>query len=189
MRTFIFLFLFFLFPFSVGAEPTTVERVENYLNSLTTVVTDFTQTAPDGTLANGKFYLERPGKMRWEYEPPVPILMVSSGGVMTYFDRELAQTSTIPIDNTPAGILVREHIAFSGDIAVKEMNNEAGIIHITLIQPEKMDNGELTLELTAKPLALKNLSFIDATKQETRIRFSNAVMGQPIDSKLFTLRK
>lgn len=189
MRPFIFLFLLLLFPLSANAAPTTAERVENYLNSLTTVVTDFTQVAPDGSLSSGKFYLERPGKMRWEYNPPVPIVMVSSGGVMIYFDRELAQTSTIPIDNTPAGILVREHIAFSGDIAVKQMTNEAGIIRVTLIQPEKPDNGELTLELTDKPLALKNLSFIDATKQETRIGFSNAVMGQPIDSKLFTLRK
>lgn len=189
MRIPFFLFLFLLFPVSASAAPTTLERVETYLNSLTTVVTDFTQVAPDGTLSSGKFYLERPGKMRWEYDPPVPILMVSSGGVMTYFDRELAQTSTIPIDNTPAGILVREHIAFSGDIAVKEISNKAGIIRVTLIQPEKPDNGELTLEMTDKPLALKNLSFIDATNQETRISFSNAVMGQPIDSKLFTLRK
>ncbi|MDE3060750.1 MAG: outer membrane lipoprotein carrier protein LolA, partial [Pseudomonadota bacterium] len=69
----------------------TIHRIEDYLSNLTTIVSDFTQVAPDGTLSTGKFYLKRPGKMRWQYNPPTPILMVSSGSELVYYDIELDQ--------------------------------------------------------------------------------------------------
>lgn len=185
-----FLILLFLFTLPGQAlAASTTQRVEDYLNSLTTVIADFTQAAPDGSLATGKFYLQRPGKMRWEYNPPTPILMVSNGGTMTYFDRELAQTSYIPIEDTPAGILVKKHITLTGELAVKRLEENPGVVRITLYQPEKADNGELTLEFSDQPLALRNLSAVDATGQETTVSFTNAVFGQPIDPALFTLKK
>ncbi len=187
-RHFLILLLLFCLPGQALAA-STVARVENYLNGLTTVIANFTQAAPDGSLTTGKFYLQRPGKMRWEYDPPTPILMVSNGGTMTYFDRELAQTSYIPIDDTPAGILVQERITFAGKLGVKHMEESAGVVRITLYQPEKPDSGDLTLEFSDHPLALRNLSAVDATGQETTVSFSNAVFGQPIDPALFTLKK
>ncbi len=189
MRISSLLLLFFLYPFYAYAETNTLQRIEGYLNGLTTVVSDFTQTAPDGSLSSGKFYLERPDKMRWEYNPPVPILMVANGGTMTYLDRELAQTSYIPVGDTPAGILLRDKIHFNGDLEIKHMVEEAGIIRLTLTQSTQPENGELTLEFSDKPLMLRNLAIIDATKQETRVNFSNALIGQPIDSNKFTIKK
>lgn len=66
-----------------------LKRVENYLNSISTIVADFTQVAPDGTLASGKFYLKRPGKMRWQYEPPTPVLIILNDWHFIYYDYEL----------------------------------------------------------------------------------------------------
>lgn len=183
------LLLLFFLPQTASAASPTLARVEEYLNGLTTIQAQFTQVAPDGAIATGKFYLQRPGKMRWEYNPPTPIVMVSNGGTMTYFDRELAQTSYIPISDTPAGMLVREHIALSGDIVVKELQQKAGVIRVTLLSRDKPDSGELTLEFSDQPLMLRTIAVLDAAKQETRIAFSDAVLGQPIDSDTFTLRK
>jgi len=190
MRTYFSLLLVLIFlPISTSAAETTLTRIEDYLNDLTTVQAQFTQVAADGAITTGMFYLQRPGKMRWEYNPPTPVLMVSNGGTMTYFDRELAQTSYIPIEDTPAGILVKDHISLTNELGVKQLEEHAGAVRITLYQPEKPDNGELTLEFSDRPLALRNLSAIDATGQETTVSFNNAVFGQPIDPALFTLRK
>src|SRR5690554_6741794 len=54
-----------------------LDRVAAYLTDLTTIVADFTQVAPDGSLSTGKFYLKRPNKMRWQYDPPTPVLMLT----------------------------------------------------------------------------------------------------------------
>ena len=56
-----------------------LERIQDYLNGITTVTADFTQVAPDGSLTGGKFFLKRPGKMRWQYSPPTPLLMIADG--------------------------------------------------------------------------------------------------------------
>ncbi len=127
--------------------------------------------------------------MRWEYHPPAPILMVANGGTMIYYDRELAQTSYIPVGDTPAGILLRDKINFNDNLEVKLLTEEAGVIRLTLTQFTQPENGELTLEFSDKPLVLRNLAITDATKQETRVSFSNALIGQPIDSNKFTIKK
>ena len=98
---------------------------------------DFTQVSPDGSLAEGKFYFERPGKMRWEYAPPTPILMVSSGSQLIYFDKELAQTTYIPMDSTPAGFLMSDPIRFDESVVVEEASDVDGVLRVTLHQAKK----------------------------------------------------
>ena len=75
----------------------TIERLENYLSGITTITSDFSQAAPDGSISAGRFYLQRPNKMRWEYKPPVPILMVANGLELVYYDKELEQVTYIPL--------------------------------------------------------------------------------------------
>lgn len=176
--------LLFSFP-AMAASQDTLPRIEDYLNALTTITADFTQVAPDGNLASGKFYLQRPGKMRWQYEPPTPILMVSNGSTITYFDRELAQTSYIPLDSTLAGFLARDKIALSGDITVKALEEKAGIIRLTFFQTGKADEGSLMLEFSDHPLQIRNFVVTDSSGQVTTIALNNARFGDTLDSELF----
>lgn len=173
---------------SVYADDDTLQRIEVYLNSLTTITADFTQAAPDGSIATGRFYLQRPGKMRWEYDPPTPILMVSNGSTITYFDRELAQISHISLDSTLAGFLARPVIAFSGDVTIDSLTNEAGAVRVTVHQTEKTDEGNLTLEFSDKPLVIRSLIVKDSAGQITQVAFQDAHFGQPIDQELFVFR-
>src|SRR5476649_722580 len=69
------------------------QKVQTYLNKLTTVQADFLQISPEGNESTGKFFLSRPGKMRWQYNPPVPVLIIVSGGILSYYDAELDQIS------------------------------------------------------------------------------------------------
>ncbi|MBY0431339.1 MAG: outer membrane lipoprotein carrier protein LolA, partial [Rhodospirillales bacterium] len=77
-----------------------VQRVEDYLNGITTLQARFLQASPNGATAEGTAYISRPGKMRLAYDPPSPILVVADGRMLVYYDSELKETSYAPLDST-----------------------------------------------------------------------------------------
>lgn len=163
----------------------TVERVEEFLSGITTIVADFVQIAPDGGLASGKFYLSRPGKMRWQYDPPTPILMVADGKFFIFYDYELDQTSYLPLQETLAGFLARDRVTFGGDVLVTDIQRGANSLRITMIQRDRPKDGTLTLEFADNPLRLHNMKVTDAVGQETTVSLANARYGTPLDDTLF----
>jgi len=175
----------FLSEAKIAKNQKTIERVENYLSGLTTIVSDFTQAAPDGTLTSGKFYMQRPGKMRWQYNPPTPILMVSNGSELVYYDYELEQVNNIPLDSTLIGFLAQDKISFDGMVGITELTVEQGAIRINLVQRETPDNGQLMLEFSDHPLQLRNMVVTDSTRQVTSVSLNNARFGLKLDQKLF----
>jgi len=166
----------------------TISRIQDYLTDLTTIVSDFTQVAPDGSLTNGKFFLERPGRMRWQYNPPTPILMVSNGSELVYYDYELEQVSHIPLDSTLIGFLAQNPIRFAGTVGITEFSQGAGVIRISLAQLDKPGDGELTLEFSDHPLLIRNMVIRDATQQVTTVSLNNARFGVKLDPQLFDFR-
>jgi outer membrane lipoprotein-sorting protein len=183
------LVMFSLPAHAAAPAPDTLARVEDYLNSLTTIESEFVQVAPDGSLASGRFFLKRPGKMRWQYEPPVPVLMISNGTTLVYYDYELDQMSHIPLDETLAGFLAQERIQLRSDaIKILDLFEKDGIIRLRLTQAKKTDEGELTLEFSDAPLQLRNMIVKDASGQETNVSLNNARFGLPLENKLFIFR-
>lgn len=193
--------LFLLFPLSSFADdvtflpaPTlakqkqTIDRIEEYLTNLTTIVSDFTQVAPNGDLTSGKFYLQRPGKMRWQYNPPTPILMVSNGSELVYFDYELEQVSHIPLDSTLIGFLAENPIRFDNKVGITGFEMQPGAIRITLAQAAKPGDGQLMLEFSDHPLLLRNMVVRDATNQVTTVSLNNAHFGLKLDESLFVFK-
>lgn len=162
-----------------------VTKVEAYLTSLDTIVADFMQVAPDGSLVGGKFYLQRPGRMRWQYNPPTPILMISDGRSLIFHDYELDQTSYIPLEDTLAGFLARKDMRFGGDVVITAVEEGPGSLRLSMVQKAKPKDGSLTLELSTQPMQLRNMLVFDATGQQTTVALNNARYGVPLDAKLF----
>ena len=163
-----------------------VKRVEAYLSTLTTITADFQQVDANGGLATGKFYLKRPGKMRWQYAPPVPILLVSDGKVMTYYDAELDQINYIPMDDTLGGFLAQKTITLeSASTHLTAFSDKDGVIRATIVQKSKPDEGSLTLELDDNPIQLRQMVVKDSTGKQTRISLQNATYGQSLPDSLF----
>ncbi len=163
-----------------------IKRVEAYLTDLYSIVADFSQIDPNGGEAEGKFYLKKPGKMRWEYKPPTPILLVSNGKVMTYYDSELDQVNYIAFDDTLAGFLAQERITLDSKSArLTDFVAKDGTIRATIVQRDKPDEGSLTLEFTDKPLQLKQMVVTDARGQRTNIQLQNAQYGENLPDSLF----
>lgn len=175
----------FFTPEQLAPHQATIERVEKYLSGLTTVAADFTQVAPDGAIATGKFYLKRPGKMRWQYDPPVPVLMVADGRSLVYYDAELQQVSYFPLGSTLASFLAQEIISFTGKIGIQGIEEKDGALRITLAQREKPEEGRLMLEFSDKPLLIRNMVVTDATRQTTTVSLNHARFGVALDKALF----
>jgi outer membrane lipoprotein-sorting protein len=178
----------FLTPSELGKDQANIDRIQSYLSNLTSIVSDFTQVAPDGTLTSGKFYLQRPGKMRWQYNPPTPILMVSNGSELVFYDVELEQVSHIPLDSTLIGFMAQDKISFDKKVGILSFTNDSGVIRILLAQRDKPGEGQLELEFSDSPLLLRNMVIRDATNQVTTVSLNNARFGVKLDPELFIFR-
>lgn len=160
-------------------------RVEAYMNGIRTLRSDFLQTAGNGATAQGFIAIQRPGKMRIEYAPPSPNLIVTNGSFLVYVEKALKQASYIPLDSSLAGFLVRETIKLSGDVTVTAFEKEKGAIRVTLAQTDEREAGQLTLVFSDAPLQLRQWNVVDSQGQTTRISLMDPQFGVPVDPKLF----
>lgn len=163
-----------------------VARVERYLNELTTLDSRFVQFSAQG-IAEGRIILSRPGDMRIEYEPPVPVLMVASGFLLMYHDRDLIQTSYMPVSETPVAFLLEENIELSGDVTVTGFERGPASLRLTLIQTEAADAGSITLTFEDAPLRLVKWQVTDAQGNEVDVALLNPKFGVAVDPDLFSL--
>ena len=168
-----------------AADREDIARIERYLNTIDTMTAKFLQLAPDGTLNQGRIYLSRPGKLRVEYAPPSPILIVADDWWLIYHDSELEQTSYQSLDGSFAGFLVRETIKLEGDVTVIDLERRPGVIAFKLIMTDDPDAGSLTLTLSDRPLMLKRWAVTDAQGLVTQIALFNPRFGVSLDEKLF----
>lgn len=162
-----------------------VEKVERYLNAITTLRADFVQVADDGRVAEGVLYIARPGRLRVEYAPPSKVVMVSDGAWLTYIDGDVGQMSQVPLDNTPAGILVAKEIRLGDGIAVEDVARDDRVLRITLRRADRPDEGALTLVFTEHPFELRQWTVVDPQGLRTRITLYNLQKGVALDPKLF----
>ncbi len=179
----------FVAPAAAQDQKLILAQVEMYLEKLTTIKADFVQIAPNGELVSGVFYLKRPGKMRWEYDPPVPVVMVSNGKFLRYYDSELDQISDIPLDDTLAGFLAKDDISFDPKVInVLEANSQDKALRVKIEMAGKKDDGNLTMEFEEGPMRLRNLILVDSQGKQTNISLNNAKYGISLPDDLFVVK-
>ena len=163
-----------------------VARAEAYLNTIHTLKARFQQIAPNGSISGGTAWLERPGKMRFQYDPPSPFLLVAGHGLLVFHDSQLDQTSNIPIGRTPLGLLLQDNLKLSGDITVTKIVRYPGQLQLTVLRTASPSDGSLTLIFADNPLTLRSWTVVDAQRQETRVTLFDAQLGGTFDQDLFT---
>lgn len=163
-----------------------VTRIEQYFNGVRTLSARFLQVSSSGQTAEGAVALKRPGRMRIEYDPPVPILIVADGTFLIYYDSKLGQVSYLPLGSTPAGILVEDRIRLNGgDLTITGFEREAGVIRVTVVRMASPADGSLTLVFSDKPLQLRQWRVVDAQGIATTVSLSDVRTGVSLDSELF----
>ncbi len=141
---------FIAMPFTAHAQKTKafeadVQKVENYLQNLGSARARFVQTTHDGTQLVGTFFLQRPGRLRFEYDPPIEDFVVSDGFFIYFYDAELGEQTNAPIGQTLADFFLREDLKLSGDIEVVGINRKGGFLQVELQQTADPEAGSLTL--------------------------------------------
>jgi outer membrane lipoprotein-sorting protein len=169
-----------------SADQALVGRIEAYFNGVRTMRARFLQSASTGQTAEGSVALQRPGRMRIEYDPPMPVLIVADGTWLIYHDRGLNQISYLPLGSTPAGILVEDRIDLDGGgLTIVDFARAAGVVRITVVRTQSPADGSLTLAFSESPLELKQWRVVDAQGVATTVSLFEIETGMKLDPELF----
>ena len=175
---------------SAQAQTDSVQKAQAYLNTITTLTADFQQIAPDGSYAKGELFVKRPGKMRWNYDRPNPIQMVSDGNTLTYYDPEMDEVSYLSLEDTLAAIIARPELSFDDDeIELISSEQDAGLLRVHLRQRQNPENGAISFVFRTQPLALYQLLAQNAAGDTTVITLDNIRIGEALEDKLFRFKR
>ena len=162
-----------------------VGRVEDYFNAIDTLSAQFVQIAPGGEIAEGDFYLRRPGRLRFEYAPPVPILIVADGFRLIFYDSELGQVSAWPIQATPLGPLVARTVELIESGHAQMVSRDPGVLRVTLLDPDRPGDGSITLIFRDQPLELRQWEVIDPQGLVTVVALTGMRINLALAPELF----
>lgn len=160
-------------------------RVEAYFNGITSMRSNFLQASSTGLVAKGRVWLRRPGRMRFEYDPPSPILITSDGILITYQDLELKQTNQIPLFSSPLSVLVAENVKFGEELVVDEVKRESNVLRVRIRQRKEPDQGYVTLVFQDQPMALKQWTIVDAQQVSVKVALLDPEFDVTIPNELF----
>jgi outer membrane lipoprotein-sorting protein len=161
-----------------------LQRIAAYLGGIRTMYAKFRQVAPGGGVATGQLWMARPGRMRFEYDPPSPILLLADMFYVYYVDKELVQMSKVGLKSTPAWLLLRDPITFT-DLIVTRFERGANTLRVTVVEKMEPDNGSLTMVFSDNPLALQQWSIVDQQRKTTTVSLYDERFGVALDPKLF----
>lgn len=161
-------------------------RIERYLNGIKTMEARFLQISSDGSYSEGMIHLSRPGRMRIEYDPPNPIMVIADGSSLIYVDKEMEQATAIFLSLTPADLLLRKNLSFtSEEILITGFKRSPGIIRVSLVKAESPLDGQLTLVFSDMPLELRKWAVNDAQGVKTTVSLLGSRFGIKVDKTLF----
>jgi outer membrane lipoprotein-sorting protein len=162
-----------------------LQRIAAYLNSIRTMTADFQQVANNGATTTGRLWVARPGRMRFEYNPPDPIILLADATSVYYWDRQLNQISKYDLRDTPAWFFLRDPISFGSDVTVTQFQAVGSAARVTVVETAHPDQGSLTLVFTENPLALRQWIVVDQQGKTTTVSLSDLQFGMALDPRLF----
>ena len=162
-----------------------VSRILSYLNRITTLQAQFSQTNPDGRVWRGTVSIQRPGNFRFDYDPPVPHTLISNGTWFIHIDRELRESNFLPLNRTPARFLLRKKVTFDRDVELVGFRRSDGLIHLQILNKEHRDMGSITLTFNEQPLALKQWFVSDEQDNQTLVSLEGTRLGLKLEPRLF----
>jgi outer membrane lipoprotein-sorting protein len=165
-----------------------LEKVNNYFNSVTTLAGKFVQVGPDGSKTEGQFYMQKPGKIRFEYDPPSPIELISDGDTVAVRDRKLATQDIYPLSQTPLKFLLSDKLDLMKDASVAGIYQDE--LFVTVVIEDKnviAGTHRLMIMFSKKDMQLKQWTVTDPQGYDTTVAVSDLDPGKRLDPKLFKI--
>ena len=163
-------------------------RVSSYLQSLSTLVGNFVQIGPDGARTTGDFFIQKPGKVRFEYDQPTPITMIADGNSLAVRDRNLATQDVYPLAQTPLRYLLADRIDLMRDTNVVAVTSDDLYSSVTIEEKNPLvGTSRLMLMIGAKDGQLKQWTVTDPQGYDTTVAIYNLDTNKKPDPGLFKI--
>ena len=169
--------------------PADIAAVQRHLQAITTLAADFSQTDRNGRVLTGTLIWKQPGRIRFQYQQGVPLLIVADGGALTFVDYSVKQVQRWPIKNSPLGVLL-DPARDIGRYAHAVPGVDPRVVSIEANDTKHPEYGRITLVFTrdgAAPagLALQGWVALDSQNNRTTIRLSHQRYGAPVSDNAF----
>lgn len=168
-------------------EQDTLNRLSKKLSSISTMNGEFVQFGPNGGKTEGKFYLARPGKIKFQYMPPTPISVTSDGKQVLVYDKKLQTFDLWPLSQTPLKFLLDNKMDLASSERVKHVLTEPDLIQVSILDDSRFGGGMLALIFDPETLDLKQWTVTDQQGLNTSVAIFNVETGNKLDSKLFKI--
>ena len=165
-----------------------LDQAQAWLSNLKTAKARFQQIDYQGKTLNGTFYINRPGRLRFEYDAPIKDYIVADGYQIHFYDGVSGQVNSGPIGSTMADFILREGNRFDDKVNVESVRERSGIIQIALSQKNQPGMGELILHFSKQPFTLKSWQIIDAQGLTTDIVLSDLDRVTNLSPTLFRMK-
>ncbi len=163
-------------------------KVSNYLSSLSTLVGNFVQVGPDGSRSKGDFYIQKPGKVRFEYDAPSTVAMIADGSSLAVRDRKLATQDIYPLSQTPLRYLLSDRIDLMRDTNIVSITSDDLFISVTIEEKSALiGTSRLMLMIGTKDNQLKQWTVTDPQGYDTTVAVYNLDSSKKPDPSLFKI--
>jgi outer membrane lipoprotein-sorting protein len=163
-----------------------VQRVNEYFNSFQTLKGTFTQVSPRGNSAKGLIFISKPGKLRFDYAPPSPLLIASDGTWLTIKNKKKEKGDQVPLSSTPLRLIVSPKLNLFNDTAILGAVSEGGFTTLTIAdKKENINAGAMVLVFDETQNVLQQWIIVDGKGQRTTVQLENLQLNVALDPKLF----
>lgn len=171
-----------------AADRALVQRATAYLQDLREAKARFVQTDGRGRRSTGVVYLKRPGKARFDYDPPSGLLVVSDGSAVSVQDSRLKTFDKYPLMATPLSLFLAKTIRLDRGVDVTRVSRMADGFSITARDGKKQTAGQIVLTFQDSPLRLVGWTVTDAQNRQTRVQLQDLAPASGLASSLFVLK-
>lgn len=165
-----------------------VAKAAAYLQGLAGAKGRFIQTDARGSVTQGTFLLQRPGKARFAYDPPAGLTMASNGSVVSILNTRLKTFESYPLGVTPLAIFLAKEIRLDRGVVITKVDRLSDGFTILARDGKRQAEGQIQLTFTDAPMALSGWTLIDAQGQPTRVRLIDFAPAGPFAGDLFDLK-
>ena len=173
----------------VAAAPIPLNRISNYFNRLETLEARFTQTNADGSRSSGTLYIRRPGRARFEYDPPDEALVMAGGGQLAIFDGKSnsRRPEQYPLRETPLNVILERTVDLARSGVVVGHSGTPEATTVVAQDPDRPEIGRIALVFAENPLRLTGWMTEDGSGAVTRVELANPKTGHDIPARLFSI--
>jgi len=168
------------------AEKADLDKVSAYLNGMKSLKANFIQLGPDGGMAQGELFLQKPGQIRFEYKPPSPVLIVATEGHLYVRNSKLSTLNSYDLSDTPLGLLLNERIDLKTNKAVIGVAEQNGAVVVRARSSSNRNDSNITLVFALPGLELRKWTVRDNQGGNTTVALQGLEPGASLDASLFT---